>query len=336
MRCSPMAATASYPYMVTQVDDTGGHVLYRRTPPPPERVIADNVDRDLVAMLDGVVTHGTGRSAAVPGHEAAGKTGTTQDFHDAWFIGFTTDYVTTVWIGNDNSSPMRNVTGGSLPAEMWKAMMTGAEEGLPAKPLDKSQPQAPVDENGLISAESGNAAVEDDSEGGASADEEAGGAKVETDTDSDSASAESDKGGGRHEHGSWWNWLFGSNGGDQTEPPRRSRPSADAVTSDAPATRPAPIAREDTPPRDVSSPRDGPPPRVIQNGPSGDNVEDDGDDAARSDADPADTIRVERLHRTQRPPPPPRAGPPPPPPPDVNEEGAQHPDGGSDDGDNDQ
>jgi hypothetical protein len=88
-----------------------------------------------------VVTSGTGRSAQLIGHEAAGKTGTTQDYHDAWFVGFTHDYVAAVWVGNDDSSPMKNVTGGSLPAQIWQATMTVAEKGLPSTPLDKSAPQ---------------------------------------------------------------------------------------------------------------------------------------------------------------------------------------------------
>jgi penicillin-binding protein 1A len=130
------------PYLVTQIDDTGGHVLFKRSPPQQERVIADHVDKDMVAMMAGVVTSGTGRSAALAGHEAAGKTGTTQDYHDAWFVGFTHDYVGAVWVGNDDSSPMKNVTGGSLPAEIWKSAMTVAEKNLPATPLDKSTPPA--------------------------------------------------------------------------------------------------------------------------------------------------------------------------------------------------
>ncbi|MEJ1967111.1 MAG: penicillin-binding transpeptidase domain-containing protein [Rhizomicrobium sp.] len=96
-----------YPYFVTQVDDAGGTVLYRRRPADPaaaERIVASHVNRDLVAMLYGVTTHGTGMGAAVTGHETAGKTGTTQDFHDAWFVGFTHDYVTSVWVGNDDSA----------------------------------------------------------------------------------------------------------------------------------------------------------------------------------------------------------------------------------------
>jgi penicillin-binding protein 1A len=135
-----------YPYFVTAVEDNAGHVLYQRKPPEdPERIVASHVNRDLVAMLYGVVTEGTGRAAALAGHPAAGKTGTTQDFHDAWFIGFTKDYVAAVWVGNDDATPMKSVTGGSLPATIWHAVMTAAENGLPSSPLDKSEPQPAVD-----------------------------------------------------------------------------------------------------------------------------------------------------------------------------------------------
>ncbi len=130
------------PYLVTEVRDTGGRVLFKRTTPEPVRVIADHVDKDMVTMLAGVVTSGTGRAAILSGHEAAGKTGTTQDYHDAWFVGFTHDYVAAVWVGNDDASPMKNVTGGSLPAQIWQSTMTVAEKGLPSTPLDKSSPPA--------------------------------------------------------------------------------------------------------------------------------------------------------------------------------------------------
>src|SRR5665213_3015388 len=142
-----------YPYYVTQVDDRSGHVLYQRTTPQLQRVIASHVDRDLTEMLYGVVTSGTGRAALIPNHEAAGKTGTTQDYHDAWFVGFTTDYVTTVWIGNDDSSPMKNVTGGTLPATIWHDIMAFAEKDLPSKPLDKSPPQPPTNITSLDQTE---------------------------------------------------------------------------------------------------------------------------------------------------------------------------------------
>ena len=132
-----------YPYFVTEVDDSGGHVLFQRKPPSENRVVASHVDRDMVRMMNGVMIDGTGRAAAIPGHEAAGKTGTTQDYHDAWFVGYTTDYVAGVWVGNDNSSPMKNVTGGTLPADIWKGVMTFAEKDVPAKPLDMSPIQPP-------------------------------------------------------------------------------------------------------------------------------------------------------------------------------------------------
>src|SRR6185312_15851528 len=132
------------PYMVTEVQDNSGKVLYRRQPPPPQRVVAAHVNRDMVAMLYGVVTEGTGRSASLTGHEAAGKTGTTQDYRDAWFVGFTSDYVSSVWVGNDDNKPMRKVTGGLVPALLWKNLMQAAEAGQPARPLDRTPEPADV------------------------------------------------------------------------------------------------------------------------------------------------------------------------------------------------
>ena len=131
------------PYFVTEVEDSRGHIYYTRKTVQPVRVIPEDANMDLTAMLYDVVLEGTGYAARLPDREAAGKTGTTQDYHDAWFVGFTTDYVTGVWVGNDDSKPMRNVTGGLLPAAIWKDVMVVAEKGLPAKPLAKSQPQAP-------------------------------------------------------------------------------------------------------------------------------------------------------------------------------------------------
>jgi 1A family penicillin-binding protein len=81
---------------------------------------------ELIKLLQGVVDHGTGRAAKLQGF-AAGKTGTTQDYRDAWFIGFDDSLITGVWVGNDNHSPMKNVTGGSLPVMIWKAFMEQAE-----------------------------------------------------------------------------------------------------------------------------------------------------------------------------------------------------------------
>jgi len=151
---TPIELTAAYasfanggfavtPYFVTQVDGGGGVIYYKRQAPRPRRVIDAVVDRDMLAMLWNVVVYGTGNNARLPGREAGGKTGTTQDSHDAWFVGFTTDYVAGVWVGNDDASPTRGITGGTLPARIWKEAMLAAEKGLPAKPLDRSPPQEP-------------------------------------------------------------------------------------------------------------------------------------------------------------------------------------------------
>ena len=159
---TPLELTAAYaafanggdkvaPYFITEVDSAGGEVLYRRQPPTPQRVIANTVDRDLVAMLWNVVVAGTGTSASLSPREAAGKTGTTQDSKDAWFVGFTTDYVASVWVGNDDNTPTRGITGGTLPAQIWRDAMRSAEIGKPLKGLDRSPPQPPNDED-LISS----------------------------------------------------------------------------------------------------------------------------------------------------------------------------------------
>jgi penicillin-binding protein 1A len=142
-----------YPYFVTEVDDNGGRVLYRRQQPTPQRVIASSVNRDMLAMLWGVVTFGTGNGASLKPREAAGKTGTTQDSNDAWFVGFTTDYVAAVWVGNDDNKPTRGITGGTLPAQIWRETMRVAEADKPLKPLDRSPPQPPNDQSLLASGD---------------------------------------------------------------------------------------------------------------------------------------------------------------------------------------
>jgi penicillin-binding protein 1A len=171
---TPLELTAAYaafanggervtPYFVTEVDDMKGTVLYRRQPPPPQRVVDAAVDRDLVAMLWNVVVAGTGTSASLSPREAAGKTGTTQDSKDAWFVGFTTDYVTAVWVGNDDNTPTRGITGGTLPAQIWRDTMRVAETGKPLRGLNRSPPQPPNVLEDLFS--SGPTASRDDESG---------------------------------------------------------------------------------------------------------------------------------------------------------------------------
>ena len=116
---------AVWPYGIASVDAVGGGRLYRRTGGPRARVIEEDRARALRRMLRQVVRTGTGRAARLGGREA-GKTGTSQSFRDAWFVGFAGDLVAGVWVGNDDDRPMKKVTGGGLPARIWRAFMRDA------------------------------------------------------------------------------------------------------------------------------------------------------------------------------------------------------------------
>lgn len=107
-----------------------------------ERVISEGAARALTYMMTEVLNSGTGGRARLDDREAAGKTGTTQSARDAWFVGFTADYVVGVWMGYDDNSPLTGVTGGGLPAEIWHEVMVRINEGLPAKPLIKDIPDS--------------------------------------------------------------------------------------------------------------------------------------------------------------------------------------------------
>ena len=108
-----------------------------------ERVITEASARQLVFMLSEVVASGSGTRAALADRPGAGKTGTTQAARDAWYIGFTADYVAGVWMGFDDNTPLTGVTGSGLPAEIWRETMTRVHEGLPARALPMDRP-APV------------------------------------------------------------------------------------------------------------------------------------------------------------------------------------------------
>ena len=96
-----------------------------------------HVMRDLFRLN---VLRGSGRRADVPGYLVGGKTGTTNENTNAWFIGFTADYVAGVWMGYDDNTPLTGVTGGGLPAEIWRETMVRVHEGLPASPLPMAEP----------------------------------------------------------------------------------------------------------------------------------------------------------------------------------------------------
>ncbi len=123
-----------WPFGIAEVRDGAGKLLWRRTGSGAARVVAARDAARITAMLAGVVEAGTGRNARLA-RPAAGKTGTSQDFRDAWFIGFTADLIAGVWLGNDDGKPMKRVTGGGLPALLWRDFMTDAHRGLPVRAL---------------------------------------------------------------------------------------------------------------------------------------------------------------------------------------------------------
>jgi penicillin-binding protein 1A len=106
-----------------------------------ERVISEQAAQLLTYMMSQVIEGGTGTRARLDGRPAAGKTGTTTAGRDAWFIGFTADYVTGVWMGYDDNKPLTGVTGGGLPAEIWHEVMTRISEDLPLTDLPMIIPE---------------------------------------------------------------------------------------------------------------------------------------------------------------------------------------------------
>ncbi len=108
-----------------------------------ERVIRTEAAEQLIWMLEKVVSEGTGQRAKMKDWQVAGKTGTTQQARDAWFIGFTADYVTGVWMGYDDNTPLKGVTGSGLPAEIWHETMVRVHEGRTPKPLPMRGPIPP-------------------------------------------------------------------------------------------------------------------------------------------------------------------------------------------------
>ncbi len=132
---------------ISEIRDNAGKILFRRTGSGLGQVASPELVATMNEMLSAVIEHGTGRSAALP-RPAAGKTGTTQDYRDAWFIGHSADLVAGVWLGNDDNTPMNKVTGGSLPAQTWRRFMLSATQTMPVRPLP-STPRPPV---GVVAA----------------------------------------------------------------------------------------------------------------------------------------------------------------------------------------
>jgi penicillin-binding protein 1A len=131
------------PFAILSIRTRSGRLIYRHKP-AAESVIAAAPEAAMIRVMREVVETGTGKAARLDEHETAGKTGTTQDFRDAWFVGFTADLVCGVWIGNDKGGPMKKATGGSLPAHLFHTFMAAAEQGLPARPLPGEAEPAPL------------------------------------------------------------------------------------------------------------------------------------------------------------------------------------------------
>ena len=159
---SPFELTSAYvplanggagviPHAITRIRTADDRVLFERTGSGPGRVIPARPTADLVSMMSVAIAEGTGRRAYLSDRPSAGKTGTSQDFRDAWFVGFTGDYVAGVWMGNDDNTPTNRVTGGSLPAQTWNLLMRDAHRGLPPRALAGRLPVAtPEIERGTL------------------------------------------------------------------------------------------------------------------------------------------------------------------------------------------
>jgi penicillin-binding protein 1A len=123
------------PYVVERVTDAKGKPLYARNPQSLGRIIEPTYVGMMNIMLQETLRTGTAHNAVIPGWPAGGKTGTSQDFRDAWFIGYTSKLVTGVWLGNDDGTPTKKVTGGGMPVDVWTRYMKPAHQGLPVAEL---------------------------------------------------------------------------------------------------------------------------------------------------------------------------------------------------------
>jgi penicillin-binding protein 1A len=126
---------ALIPRVIDNITAANGKVLYARNIQQLGRIIDARYVAMMNSMMAETLTIGTAHKAALPGWPAAGKTGTSQDFRDAWFIGYTAHLVTGVWLGNDDGTPTKHVTGGSLPVEIWSRFMRTAHQGVPVASL---------------------------------------------------------------------------------------------------------------------------------------------------------------------------------------------------------
>ena len=139
---SPLALTAAYaafandgkgvlPHGILEIKDTHGVTLYRRYGTGVGQIMSSDHAQSITRMLESVVIKGTGKKATI-GRPVAGKTGTSQNFRDAWFVGYTPNLIASIWLGNDDNSPMKSITGGGLAATVWGKIMNAAHQNIKA------------------------------------------------------------------------------------------------------------------------------------------------------------------------------------------------------------
>jgi len=133
----PNLGIAVKPHTILEVRTGDANVVWRfdRDGPKPHRVLTEKVALDMIKMMNSVVENGTGRRARLDGIAAAGKTGTTNDYRDAWFMGYTGNFVCGLWFGNDDYTSTNRMTGGALPAMTWHSIMEYAHQGIELKQL---------------------------------------------------------------------------------------------------------------------------------------------------------------------------------------------------------
>lgn len=167
------------PYAIKNIKTKKGKLIYTHPEANRPMVLRADIVGQMNDLLSGVISYGTGARANI-GRPAAGKTGTTSDYRDAWFMGYTPDLVTGVWVGNDNNQPMKKVTGGTLPAPIWAGFMRVALADTPAHalPIRSASPfpwqetigqmnplsEIPEENGVVVDAPESDAAVEDDEE----------------------------------------------------------------------------------------------------------------------------------------------------------------------------
>ena len=155
----PNRGKAVTPHSVLEVRTGAGDLVWRwdRDGPKPRQAIPPNIAADMAGMMSHVVSEGTARRAALDGIPTAGKTGTTNAYRDAWFVGYTGNFTCAVWYGNDDYSPTNRMTGGSLPAQTWHDIMVAAHQGvevreIPGIGMGQKLPPQPRDANAQANA----------------------------------------------------------------------------------------------------------------------------------------------------------------------------------------